>query len=129
MMQPHSSREITLPELEPALPDNPELRDPADLASLLNLMAELNASDLHLVSGRPPIFRTSDSLTKLDGMPDLTAEQVESLFLDLSGNKELLEVLKHEKGADFAYEQAGMGRYRVNAVIQRGSINLTIRRI
>ena len=129
MTQPHSSTEITLPELEPALPDNSELGNSADLTSLLNHMTDLNASDLHLVSGRPPIFRTSDSLTGLDGMPDLIAEQVESLFLDLSGSKDLLEVLKNEKGVDFAYEQTGMGRYRVNAVIQRGSVNLTIRRI
>jgi len=40
-----------------------------------------------------------------------------------------LEILKNDKGVDFAYEQPGMGRYRCNATIQRGSINLTIRRI
>ena len=128
-MQPHNSTEITLPELEPVLPDNSDFGNSADITSLLDRMAGLNASDLHLVSGRPPIYRTSDSLTESDGIPDLTEEQMESLFLDLCGSKDLLHVLKIEKGVDFAYEQTGKRRYRVNAVIQRGSINLTIRRI
>jgi twitching motility protein PilT len=75
------------------------------------------------------MLRANGVLFPVDGMPDLSAEDTETLFLKLSGSKERLEVLWKEKGVDFAYEEPGLARYRVNAVIQRSTVNLTLRRI
>jgi twitching motility protein PilT len=100
-----------------------------ELQALLEKMALCNASDLHFVAGRPPMLRANGVLFPVDGMPDLSAEDTETIFLKLSGSKERLEVLWKEKGVDFAYEEPGLARYRVNAVIQRSTVNLTLRRI
>ena len=100
-----------------------------DLTSLLQKMVETNASDLHLVAGRPPLLRANGSLIPMDRMDDLSAEETEALFLAANGSQERLEELWKQKGLDFAYEAPGMGRFRVNAAIQRSSVNLTLRRI
>jgi twitching motility protein PilT len=102
---------------------------PIILPSLLAQMAACNASDLHFVAGRPPMLRANSVLFPADDTPNLSAEDIESLFLELSDGKEKLDELRKEKGIDFAYEEPGRARYRVNAVIQRGTVNLTLRRI
>jgi twitching motility protein PilU len=104
---------------------------PAGLASaqtlnidvLFSHMLKLDASDLYLTAGKPPVFRVNGE--GLSGKTALTAEQVEALVTSL---------LDAEQSAEFARELElnfalvrGEGRFRVNVFRQRGALGMVAR--
>ena len=100
----------------------------ARLESFLQAMVERQASDLHLVPGSPPVLRVSTDLVPLEDEPPLSGNDTRELLELLAGQGGLLE-LEEKKDIDFAYEAEGMGRFRVNASVQRSRPVLTMRRI
>jgi Tfp pilus assembly pilus retraction ATPase PilT len=84
-------------------------------------------SDLHLKVGSPPRMRVDGRLVVLDG-PALTPEMAESLLKELI-RPDLHEQFQRTNEADFAYSLSGVGRFRVNAFRQRGSVGLVLRRV
>ena len=100
----------------------------AEIDGLLKLMADKGASDLHIKAGSPPAIRLHSKLVVLAELPRLNAAQTEMLALGM-----MLESQREQfMGAnelDFAYSVDGIGRFRVNAFRQRGSIGLTLRRV
>jgi twitching motility protein PilT len=96
-----------------------------DINELLKMAVEQKASDLHITVGVPPVSRRDGALTYLTDTPlkpDDTRELVEQLLKD----NEL--VLFKEKGeVDFSHSCPGLGRFRVNAFHQRGTIGMAIR--
>ncbi|MCL4448212.1 MAG: PilT/PilU family type 4a pilus ATPase [Actinobacteria bacterium] len=98
----------------------------SDLLRLLDALAHINGSDLHLKVGSPPLVRVNGALRRLKGFaplrPDDTRTMMEAM---LPG--ELLERFEEEHEADFAYGVAGLGRFRVNAFRQRGSVSIAMR--
>ncbi|MCD6408076.1 PilT/PilU family type 4a pilus ATPase [bacterium] len=100
-----------------------------DFISLLKLMKEKEASDLHLKFGRKPIFRIRKELVEVEEWDHpLQKEDLENIFNFIATDEEK-EAFKKEKESDFAYDNPEVGRYRVNAFLQRGYIGLVLRRI
>ena len=98
-----------------------------DMDSLLKEMKEREASDLHLVTGISPTFRIDGDLQKLDE-EILTDKEAKSLIYSFTDEKHLAELEKtHE--LDFSFAKRGLGRFRANLHVQRGSIAAAIRRI
>jgi len=93
----------------------------------LRYSVEVKASDLHIKVGAPPTIRISGNLHPLD-YPTLDAPECQVLTTQMLGDKEQLELDKQGE-ADFAYSVSGLGRFRVNAHRQRGSLALAARRI
>ena len=100
-----------------------------NLDLLLQEMARINASDLHLVVERPPMLRRNGTLFPMAEMDVLWPVDTESLFLALTDSGERLAELWQRKDLDFAYEVPGLGRFRCNAYIQQGTVSVTMRRI
>ena len=96
-----------------------------DVVDLLRRMVERDASDLHMKAGAPPVLRIHGRLVS-EGLPKLTAESMESALSQIA-TREQQEVFAREKELDFAVSAAGIGRFRVNAALQRGSIALAFR--
>jgi twitching motility protein PilT len=96
-----------------------------DLTELLRSLAEAGGSDLHLKVGSPPVIRVDGSLRRLDG-PRLTASET-VLAAQSIMPPDRREKLEKQDEADFAYSVAGIGRFRVNAFRQRGSVSLVFR--
>ncbi len=94
-------------------------------ASLLKRMVETNASDLHLKSGSPPVLRINGDLQPQD-LPTLTPAAAESMLRQVT-NDEQRERFKDEKEIDFSCTLEGVGRFRVNAALQRGTVTLAFR--
>ena len=94
-------------------------------ATLLQLMVGTNASDLHLKTGSPPVLRVNGELRPQD-LPVLSAVAVESILAEIT-NEEQRERFTGEKELDFSCTTEGIGRFRVNAALQRGSITLAFR--
>lgn len=95
---------------------------------LLKLTVDSEASDLHLRAGRPPGLRIVGELVAQTQIPDLTAEDSKRLFEDIA-TEEQRRMLARELELDFAYAVEGIGRFRVNAHYQMGSIALVFRLI
>ena len=90
----------------------------ARIDALLRVMAREDCSDLHLTSGNPPLYRKDGDIEHLDQMPVHDAEQVRALLYEIMpvANRAQFESV-HD--TDFAYEIEGVGRFRVNAFMDR----------
>ena len=91
---------------------------------LFRRMPELEASDLHLKVGNPPIYRVDGELRRTKATP-LHEGQVEELVSDWLG-PEALEKLRDRGNLDLAHEFEG-GRVRVAVFLQRGRVSLAAR--
>jgi twitching motility protein PilT len=101
-----------------------------DLPSVLEEARRVGASDLHVVAGRPALFRVSGEL-KPDGEV-LGVAKVEQWLRALVPER-LRPVLEVDGSCDFAYEHPAFGRFRVNVSRQRtglkGSFRLVTREL
>src|SRR6266566_3119312 len=82
------------------------------LGDLLRALVQSKSSDLHLRVGEPPLFRTHGEMTRQSGGP-LTIEQLELMLLAIMPERNRAE-WKESGDSDFAYEIAGLARFRVN---------------
>jgi twitching motility protein PilT len=88
-----------------------------DIAELLALTRDLGASDLHLKAGAPPSLRVNGKLTRTN-VPPLNRDQMHALLYDvLTDDQKARFEASHD--LDFALELSGIGRFRVNAFMQR----------
>jgi len=110
-----------LPPLPPTPADSPQL------GPMLRLMGKHRASDLHLKAGNPPIFRISGKIRYLE-TESLTGPRIETMLTELL-TPDQAEALQFGRDLDFAYSLSGVGRFRINAFRQRGSLSLAIRRV
>ena len=84
------------------------------------------ASDLHIVSGRPPLMRIGGEITPQG--PVLDARAVERMIATVVPQRAREELEAHG-AADFAFSSEDHGRLRVNATRQRTGYKLSIRLI
>lgn len=98
-----------------------------DLDSLLGAAAEQGASDILLAVEVPPVRRIGGELVRYDDAP-LSVADCEAALRHLATPAQL-ERLEHWGEVDFSYSLRGVGRFRVAAFRQRGSISLAIRPI
>lgn len=97
------------------------------IEQLLKKAVEVQASDLHITVGLPPILRINGALTPIGNekiQPSDTAE-----FAKFIMNSERWERYTEVGELDFSYAVTGIGRFRVNAYKQRGSDTLAIRTV
>jgi twitching motility protein PilT len=98
-----------------------------DYKSVLQQMVQHNASDLHLKVGRPPTLRVDGHMVSLE-MPALKQEDLRSLAEQIMAPKNIKE-FSEQKESDFALAVPGIGRFRVNAYQQRGTIAYAMRTV
>ena len=98
-----------------------------DYKAVLQQMIQHNASDLHLKVGRPPTLRVDGHMTSLD-LPALKQEDLRSLAEQIMAPKNIKE-FSENKESDFALAVPGIGRFRVNAYQQRGTIAYALRTV
>ncbi|MQL52136.1 PilT/PilU family type 4a pilus ATPase [Desulfofundulus thermobenzoicus] len=106
---------------------------------LLKLAFELKASDVHLTAGRPPVFRLHGKLFAADELGDRAVPGVDDLPVLTAGDTEALarQLIPGDRfqqfmqvgESDLSYAIPGVGRFRVNAFKQRGTVALAIRLI
>ena len=98
------------------------------ISDLLRLTVERDASDLHLIVGRPPLIRVDGEIIDVEGIPPLTSEEskrlVFSVLTDVQKQK-----FEERRDLDFSLSIANVSRFRVNAHFQRGSVAAAFRTI
>jgi twitching motility protein PilT len=98
-----------------------------DLTQILQAAVEQEASDIVLKDGRPPMFRVRGDLIPCDGAAPLTVQQLQAATAAILSDDTHRLRFATERQADFAFDQSGVGRFRVNVFRQRGKIGIALR--
>ncbi len=99
-----------------------------ELDELLLIVAQSNASDLHIGVGKKPTLRIDGSLIAVEQKDILTPQDCEGLAFALL-NEEQKERFLKEKELDLSYSFKDKARFRVNLFFQRGFISVAMRLI
>ncbi len=86
---------------------------------LFSEAARLNASDLHLNVGFPPMLRVNGKLEPVAGLPVLKPDDTLTLLHSIL-NPEQKEIFANNRELDFSYDSQA-GRFRVNIYYQKGT--------
>lgn len=101
-----------------------------EMLELLKKLIEMNASDLHLLAGLHPAFRIDGRLVPMTNYDRLTPQSAEELIYSVLNEyqKNTFEKNPESRGElDFALGVSGLGRFRFNIHMQRGSVAATVR--
>ncbi len=97
-----------------------------NIDTFLKMAIELGASDLHLKVGAPPMVRVNGLLRTLERAQKLNQEAVVQLASSVMNPAKKAE-FKERREVDLAYSAAGLGRFRVNVFMQRGTVGAVFR--
>jgi twitching motility protein PilT len=97
----------------------------ARIDALFKMMREQGASDLHLSTGNPPIFRLHGEIVRLNFKP-LTNDELKSILFEILTEKQK-EHFEEKKDLDFAYAVEGLARFRGNMMQQHRGIGAVFR--
>jgi len=97
------------------------------LDELLQKITAVGGSDLHLKVGSPPAFRI-DGVVHRSDLPVITQADTRR-YLDEIITDQGREAFERNGEAGFAIGRSGLGRFRVSAFSQRGSVTLVIRTV
>jgi twitching motility protein PilT len=99
-----------------------------EIENAMRALVERGGSDLHVKVGSPAMARVDGHLGPLHEEAPLTPEDTERALEVIADEKSRREFAA-EGESDFAYAIAGVGRFRINAFRQRGSVSIACRAI
>ncbi len=97
-----------------------------EINELLKTAHSLNASDLHIKVGSPPILRIYGELTPLTSEKRVSQDDAMKIASSVMTPGQS-EIFKKKNDIDLAYSVPGLGRFRCNIYIQRGTIGIVFR--
>lgn len=97
----------------------------ATIEEMLTIAKEAGASDVHITVGIPPKMRVNGKLITMDFQRLLPSDTVQ-LALEIM-NEQQREQFEERGEHDMSFSIPNLGRYRVNAYKQRGSVAIALR--
>ncbi len=94
---------------------------------LLRGMVAKRASDLFITAGFPPAFKVDGKMTPVSNQ-SLTPQHTQELARSLMNDKQAQE-FERTKECNFAINPPGIGRFRVNALVQQQRVGIVLRTI
>lgn len=94
---------------------------------LLRLMVKNKASDLFITAGFPPAIKVDGKIKPVSQQP-LTPQHTSELTRGVMNDRQAGDFEATKEG-NFAISPAGIGRFRVNAFVQQGSVGMVLRTI
>jgi twitching motility protein PilT len=94
---------------------------------LLHACVKQNASDIHITTGQPPVFRIDGHLRRLETKV-LTPEDTVALMKSITPDR-CQQELQTVGGSDFGFAFGDMARFRVSIFKQRGNVAMVLRQI
>ncbi|MEO0292930.1 MAG: type IV pilus twitching motility protein PilT [candidate division WOR-3 bacterium] len=98
-----------------------------DMKTLLEEMVSRGATDLHLTTASPPVYR-KDGILERSNYPPLSPADIEKLVYSIL-NDEQKKKFEMKKELDLSFGIPGLSRFRANVFYQRGQIACAIRTI
>jgi len=101
---------------------------PLHVDDLLRYAVSVGASDLHLTAAMPGTIRLNGAMRPIEGCPPLTNEIIRDMIFGIlpASQRERFEA-EHE--LDTSHTIPGVGRFRVNVALQRGTVTAALRPI
>ncbi|MEW6039952.1 MAG: PilT/PilU family type 4a pilus ATPase [Elusimicrobiota bacterium] len=99
-----------------------------EIISLLKIMVEKKASDLHVRPNSRPYLRVDTILYPQESLPELNDDEIRN-SIDGIMNEEQKKIFRAKHECDMAITVEGMGRFRFNVYQQRGGVNFAVRHI
>ena len=98
------------------------------IIDLLQSAVQQGAADIFLISNFEPAFRIQSEIIRI-GANVLKPEQVEVLICEIYklAKGRSMEKLLQTGDDDFSFSVPGLGRFRTNAAVQRGTLTVVIR--
>jgi twitching motility protein PilT len=97
-----------------------------ELNEILKVAIKGGASDIHLKSGLPPMFRVDGALVPLKNGERIMSEEIQAMAFSIMNTAQKGR-FEENREADLAYGIPGLGRFRVNVFQQRGTIGIVFR--
>ncbi|NJD61895.1 MAG: type IV pilus twitching motility protein PilT [Deltaproteobacteria bacterium] len=97
-----------------------------ELNDILKAAIRHGASDVHLKAGLLPVFRINGKLVPLKMPEPLKQEELAQMSASIL-TEEQRRKFEATQELDCAYGVSGLGRFRVNVFIQRGTIGMVLR--
>lgn len=91
-----------------------------ELDEILRTAAEAGSSDVHLSCGTPPRYRIDGDLYDMPGYEEVYKEWLNAQLEKIS-TRPLWEKFVEDFESDFVHPVAGVGRFRVNAFVQKAT--------
>lgn len=99
-----------------------------ELHRMFQRVQEIEASDLHLAAGQPPLVRILGDLHRLTDFDVLTASRIRELVYSIV-TKRQQQQFEETHELDTNYTVPGIARYRVNVYLKRDSVAASFRQI
>ncbi len=99
----------------------------AKIDAFFKLLHNQGASDLHLVSGVPPMLRIRGDLQRIK-YKVLENDELKAMLYEIAP-EEKIKVFEETGDVDFGYEIPGLARYRANFFMQKDGIAAVFREI
>jgi twitching motility protein PilT len=101
---------------------------PLHIDDLLRYAVSVGASDLHLTAQMPGSIRLNGAIRSIEGCPPLDNETIRNMVFGIlpASQRERFEA---ENELDTSHSIAGVGRFRVNVSMQRGTVAAALRPI
>ena len=97
-----------------------------ELNEVLKVAIKGGASDIHLKSGLPPMFRVDGALVALKDGERILPDELQTIALSIMNPSQKAR-FEENREADLAYGIPGLGRFRVNVFQQRGTVGIVFR--
>ncbi len=99
------------------------------LDEILRLAIQKGASDVHLKAGIIPVIRKHGTLRPLSSsLTAISGKELETMAFGVMDARQKL-IFDEKKDIDVSYGLSGVGRFRMNILMQRGTVRMVIRNI
>jgi twitching motility protein PilT len=99
-----------------------------ELMRMFERVHEVDASDLHLAAGQPPLVRILGDLNRLTDFPVLSGSRIRELVYSILTRRQQ-EAFEETHELDTNYTVPGVARYRVNIYLKRDAVAASFRQI
>ena len=97
-----------------------------ELNEILKVAIKGGASDIHLKSGLPPMFRVDGALVPLKNGERILPDELQKIAFSIMNPIQKAR-FDENRECDLAYGIPGLGRFRVNVFQQRGTVGIVFR--
>jgi len=113
---------MTNPSISEAAPEQQKL----SLVSILTAGLSIEASDIHLTVGRPPLVRVNGEMVEMPQFPPLDAEACRKMVYSCLYEKQRAD-FEAQMDLDCSIRIKDAARFRINVMRQRGVVEAVFR--
>lgn len=111
------------------MPDNISNPEAARIVDqLFDSAVEQNASDVHIVVGKKPLFRIDGEIMEVESWKEMTAEAAKEFSFSILSENEQRKFIE-ERELDVAHQTASGLRFRINLHWEKGNVSMAARAI